>query len=90
MLSLPAAQYLAWEQHLARWPVGDPLLQRLVAILCALVTNAHFQMSRPAEPHDFAPWLRTPADVERERKEALLRRAWLVEDAYLRNQTDVD
>ena len=83
---MPAAQYAAWEQHFRRWPPGDPLLQRLVAILCALVVNAVSSGPRPAQPYDFAPWLRTPEDVERERKEALIKRARMVEDAYMRSK----
>ena len=83
---MPAVEYAAWEQHLRRWPLGDPLTQRLLATLCSLVANAAFTVKIPFEPYDFAPWLRTPEDVRRERKAARLQRARLVEQVYLRTR----
>ncbi len=83
---MPAAQYAAWEQHLQRWPPGDPLTQKLLANLCSLVANAAFTSKTPFEPYDFAPWLRTPEDVERERRAARRQRAQLVATVYLRTR----
>ncbi len=82
---MPAVEYFGWEQHLRRWPPGDSLAQRLLATLCALVANAAFQLKKPARPHDFAPWLRTPEEEQAQRRARLARRASLVEEAYRRN-----
>ncbi len=73
---MPAAEYFLWERHFESWPPGDPLTQRLLAMLCALTANAHFELDEPARAEDFATWLETPG--EREKRAAAKERARLV------------
>ena len=83
---MPAPQYSAWQRHLRSFPPLAVTLPQLLATLCVLVTNAHYQLDRPAALFDYAPWLRTPEDAEAERKGALRRHALIVAEAYRRSQ----
>ena len=87
---MPAPEYFAWERHFERWPLGDPLTQRLLAMLCALTANAHFQLDKPARAEDFATWLETPGERERRVAEKARRRRVIqmqrVSDAYIKKR----
>ena len=87
---MPAAEYAAWMRHLHRWPTMDMVGPRLLATLCSLTVNAHFQLDEPARPEDFALWLETPGERERRAAEKERRRRVIqmqrVSDAYMKKR----
>jgi len=71
VFDMPATHYAAWEKHLAEFPPGDFLTQRLVAELIqtveAFMCGFAGKDSKPRKLAQIAPWLDTPA-VKRARE----------------------
>jgi len=73
---MPSTHYLAWEKHLAEFPVGDVLTQRLLADLIQTVEAfmcgfaGKGKSVKPRTLEKVAPWLVTPSMKAKRKRES--------------------
>jgi len=73
---MPATHYTAWERHLAECPVGDFLLQRLIAELIQTVEAfmcgfaGKSSKAKPRTLDKIAPWLVSPSMKAKRNRES--------------------
>ena len=67
--NLTPRERAAWKQHFRKYPPGDFLVQRLLAILISMVGS--IGGGKNVKPQDIAPWLDWENETENEKTDTL-------------------